>query len=156
MSNLESMLNSLKQAGYRLTPQRKAICRLLTESEDHPSAQMLFDQLRKEYDTLSLATVYNTLEALSDLGAVTVLGEIGSSDSVRYDANTLPHVNLACVHCHRIIDIHSSYVQRLDQEIENNSGFSLLGARMVYYGICPDCQAAKADREHQNAEGNSE
>ena len=147
---LDTMIKGLKAAGYRLTPQRKAICRVLADSEEHPSAQMVYDQLRQEDDTLSLATVYNTLDALTRLGIINVLGEVGSSDSVRYDADTAPHVNLACVRCRRIIDIPSKFVRDLDCEIEETSGYALLGARVLYYGVCPDCLAHEAAlQEHQ-------
>lgn len=143
--SFHSMLDALHSAGLRLTPQRKAICRLLSESEEHPGAQRIYELLRPEYDSLSLATVYNTLETLSQLGVVNVLGKIGDNDSVRYDADTGPHVNLACVRCHRIIDLPGApmddLVSRLDQQIEQTSGYALLGARVLYYGLCPDCQA---------------
>ena len=138
---LTTMIKALQGAGFRLTPQRKAICRFLAESDQHPSAQMIYDQLRPDYETLSLATVYNTLEALSRLGLVNVLGEIGDHAAVRYDADTGPHVNLACIRCGRIIDIPSQHVHALDLEVEQTSGYALLGARVLYYGLCPECQA---------------
>jgi Fur family transcriptional regulator, peroxide stress response regulator len=138
---VKNMLQALKTAGYRITPQRRAICRILAGRDDHPSAQMLFEQLQKEYDSPSLATIYNTLDALSRLGVINVLGEVGSSgDAIRYDADTGPHANLACVRCQRIIDVHNEHVQALDRAIEHDSGYALLGARVLYYGICPDCQ----------------
>lgn len=153
---LDPMLKALKAAGYRLTPQRKAIIRVLAESEEHPSAQMIYETLRQEdaarsaehisADALSLATVYNTLEALTRLGVINVLGEVGSSDAVRYDADTAPHINLACVICHRIIDLPNTHVEQLDQEIERTSGYALLGARMLYYGVCPECQAKQGKK----------
>ncbi len=141
--SLDTMIKALKAAGYRLTPQRQAICRVLVESEAHPSAQMIYERLHTADSTLSLATVYNTLEALTRLGLVNVLGEVGGADVIRYDADTAPHVNLACVRCQRIIDLPSQYVDQLDQEIEQTSGYALLGARVLYYGVCPDCQAAE-------------
>ncbi len=141
MSNLQGMIEALKAAGYRMTPQRKAICQALSESPDHPSAQMLYEQLRPEYETLSLATVYNTLEALSRLGLVNVLGEAFGGESIRYDPDTRPHINLECVECHRIIDIESLAVETIAGEVARHSGFTLMGARVLYYGVCPNCQA---------------
>jgi Fur family transcriptional regulator, peroxide stress response regulator len=146
MSNYDTMIQALKNSGYRVTPQRMAICQFLAKSDEHPSAQMIFEQLRMEYDTLSLATVYNTLEALTHLGVVNLLGEIGQSDAVRYDADTGPHINLACIRCHRITDIPSGTVNILAEEVEKNSGYSLLGARVLYYGVCPECQSKDQDR----------
>lgn len=123
----------------RVTPQRIAICELLTTSDEHPTAAMIFEQLKPRFASLSLATVYNTLDVLVGLGVVNALGHAGD-DKVHYDADTEPHVNLACISCSRIIDIPSEHVTHLDQEITSASGYKLLGARVLYYGLCPTCQ----------------
>lgn len=139
MSSFETLTNTLQHAGMRLTPQRVAICRLLSDTNEHPTASMIYDELRPRFQSLSLATVYNTLDSLVSLGAVNVLGHAGD-DNVHYDADIEPHVNLACISCHRIVDIPSEHVHHLDQEISDASGYKLLGARVLYYGLCPDCQ----------------
>lgn len=141
MSNLPALTSTLQQAGMRLTPQRMAVCKLLIESDEHPTAAMIYEDLRPQFPSLSLATVYNTLEALVSLGAVNVLGHAGD-DHVHYDADLEPHVNLACISCHRIIDIPSEHIQHLDSEITQASGYKLLGSRVLYYGLCPECQEA--------------
>lgn len=139
MSPVEMLVVTLKQAGLRITPQRIAICKLLSETEAHPTAAMIYDHVRAEYPSLSLATVYNTLEALVGLGAVNALGHAGDGN-VHYDADTSPHINLACIACHKIVDIESPQVATIDQEISSTSGYKLLGARVMYYGLCPECQ----------------
>lgn len=139
MSDITTLTTALREAGMRVTPQRVAICELLTTSHEHPTAAMIFDELKPRFDSLSLATVYNTLDALVGLGVVNVLGHAGD-DKVHYDADTEPHVNLACISCSRIIDIPSEHVTHLDSEITAASGYKLLGARVLYYGLCPDCQ----------------
>jgi len=139
MRSYLALTDNLKQAGMRLTPQRMAICRLLTERNDHPTAAMVYNELHPQFPSLSLATVYNTLDTLVSLGIINVLGHAGD-DHVHYDSDMEPHVNLACVACHRISDIPSDYVQHLDNEISHASGYKLLGARVLYYGLCPECQ----------------
>jgi len=139
MPEVSMLTASLKKAGLRLTPQRLAICKLLVGSPDHPTAAAIHEQLKPEYPSLSLATVYNTLDALVGLGAINVLGTAGDG-AIHYDADLQPHVNLACVSCSRIIDFPSQHVTRLDSEISSASGYKLLGARVLYYGLCPDCQ----------------
>lgn len=139
MSDITTLTSALKQAGMRVTPQRVAICELLATSHEHPTAAMIYDELKPRFDSLSLATVYNTLDTLVGLGVVNVLGHAGD-DKVHYDADTEPHVNLACISCSRIIDIPSEHVTHLDSEITAASGYKLLGARVLYYGLCPDCQ----------------
>jgi len=142
---LFTLTQTLKQAGLRLTPQRLAICRLLAESDEHPSAAMIYEQLRPQFESLSLATVYNTLEVLASLGAINILGGAGGG-SVRYDADTSPHVNLACTACHRVIDLPSQHVSALDEEVASISGYRIAGARVLYYGLCPNCQLTAAKR----------
>jgi Fur family transcriptional regulator, peroxide stress response regulator len=142
MPNLPTLTSTLQQAGMRLTPQRMAVCKLLTESDEHPTAAAIYKELRPQFPSLSLATVYNTLETLVSLGAVNVLGHAGD-DQVHYDADLEPHVNLACIACHRIMDIPSEHIQHLDSEIAQASGYKLLGSRVLYYGLCPECQAAE-------------
>ncbi len=144
MSNPSTLTTTLQQAGMRVTPQRVAICELLSNSKEHPTAAMIYEELKPRFASLSLATVYNTLDALVKLGAVNVLGHAGD-DTVHYDADTEPHVNLACIACSRIIDIPSEHVTHLDAEITAASGYKLLGARVLYYGLCPECQKKKTE-----------
>ena len=145
MSDLSTLTTALQHAGMRITPQRVAICELLAASEEHPTAAMIFDELKPRFTSLSLATVYNTLDALVGLGVVNVLGHAGD-DKVHYDADTEPHVNLACISCSKIIDIPSEHVSHLDAEITSASGYKLLGARVLYYGLCPSCQKNQTTR----------
>ena len=137
--SLPTLTSALQKAGMRLTPQRMAVCKLLTESDEHPSAAMIYEELHPQFQSLSLATVYNTLDMLVRLGAVNVLGHAGD-DHVHYDAELEPHVNLACISCHRIVDIPSEHIHHLNSEISQASGYKLLGSRVLYYGLCPECQ----------------
>jgi len=133
------LISKLKQAGIRVTPQRMAIYGLLVDSKIHPTASMVYEQVRAKFPSISLMTVYNTLNMLADRGLVNVLGHAGD-DNVHYDADTEPHVNLACISCHKIVDIDSQYVSRMTNEIDTTSGYKLFGARVLFYGLCPDCQ----------------
>jgi len=139
MASFELFTSTLKQAGMRLTPQRVAICKLLSDTQDHPTAARIHEQVREQYPSLSLMTVYNTLNALVELGTVNALGNAGDNN-IHYDGNTSLHINLACISCHKIVDIACPQIANLDKEISGVSGFKLLGTRMMYYGICPDCQ----------------
>ncbi len=142
MNRYEELLEALRAQGKRITPQRAAICRLLAESSEHPTALQIYSALRVQFPSMSLATVYNTLETLVAIGAVNALGSAGD-DAVHYDADVSPHVNLACVACHRVIDLPSEHILALEQEVSQNSNYQLLGARVLYYGLCPECQQAR-------------
>jgi Fur family peroxide stress response transcriptional regulator len=93
---------------------------------------------------LSLATVYNTLESLVQLGMINTLGGTGS-EAERYDADTSPHINLSCVACRKVIDIPSEHLINLEDEIARRSKYRLLGSRFLFFGLCPDCQANEED-----------
>lgn len=134
-----TMIEALKTAGLRMTPQRLAICALLARSKEHPTAQMIHEALRESYPSLSLATVYNTLDELVRLGVLNALGSAGD-DAEHYDADLTPHVNLACLSCGRVIDLDSQHIHEVEREVISASGYRLVGARVLYYGTCPECQ----------------
>lgn len=140
----------LHKANLKATSQRLAICELLYENENHPTAKSIYDRLKEQYPSLSLSTIYNTLDILVGMGLVNALGSIGD-DTVHFDGNTTPHINLACTKCHSVTDLSSNYVDLLDQAIHQVSGFKLSGSHILYYGICPECQNSEspyADRKH--------
>ncbi|HIQ08102.1 MAG TPA: transcriptional repressor [Anaerolineaceae bacterium] len=133
------LLETLQASGLRLTAQRRVICRYLATKETHPTAQQIYEDLKPSFPSLSLATVYNTLEALVELGAVHALGDAGDN-TMHYDADIDPHLNLACVRCHRIVDLPLAQLSALEEEAQRLTGYRMLGARIMYYGLCPDCQ----------------
>jgi Fur family peroxide stress response transcriptional regulator len=129
----------LKRAGLRLTPQRLAVCRVLAENRKHPTALALFDLLRPAFPSLSRATVYNTLQALVEAGLIDELGTAGDG-AIHYDADPSPHVNLICTRCHRVEDFPDAPLDEVAGQVAAGSGYQLRGARVVYYGLCPQCQ----------------
>jgi Fur family transcriptional regulator, peroxide stress response regulator len=134
----EKVFSILHQAGLRLTPQRLAICDLLTTSESHPTANDLYTELKPRFPSLSLATVYNTLDVLVGVGLVNAIGSVGD-DRVHFDANLSPHINLACIKCHSIVDVFSDHVQELNSDIGHVSGYQISGSSILYFGTCPQC-----------------
>jgi Fur family peroxide stress response transcriptional regulator len=141
----QELIAALKQAGLRLTPQRRAICRILAESREHPTAQALYNQLLREFSSLSRATVYNTLQTLVETGLVQELGRAGDG-AIHYDGDSSPHVNLICTRCHRIEDLAGVSLADVARRVAEDSGYRLRGARVAYYGLCPRCQNDEAKR----------
>ena len=138
-ARFDELINRLRERQCRLTPQRVALLRLLASSEGHPSAAHLYDQLRAQFPTTSLATVYKTLSLLDDMGEVLELGF--SHDVVRYDANKpYPHPHLICLRCRKIVDWELNRAPTLAHEVAGRSGFRVVGHRVDSYGLCPDCQ----------------
>ena len=90
----------LREKGFKVTPQRLAIYSALSGTKEHPSAEMHFNQLQPHYPTMSLATVYKTIEILRELELVQVLNT--GEDSFRYDADTSNHPHIRCLRPRRI------------------------------------------------------
>ena len=150
-SRFEELTARFRESGYRLTPQRVALLRLLAESRGHPSAGQLYKQLSQQFPTTSPATVYKTLALLKEMGEVLELGF--SDDDNRYDGNQpTPHPHLICVCCRAIIDPELSLVQDLEAEMARLSGYQIVGQRLDFYGVCPECQAADPECAHPRGE----
>ena len=135
----EQLIAKLKERQYRITPQRVELIRLIAASEGHPSASQLYNQIKVQFPTMSLATVYKTLDLLKEVGEVL---EIGLRDDSHYDGNKpYPHPHLICMKCQKIMDGELDVaVGKIIQEVENNFGFRVVKHQLDFYGLCPDCQ----------------
>jgi Fur family peroxide stress response transcriptional regulator len=132
------LITKLRGKGFRVTPQRLAICEFVMSSREHPTVDQVYHALRKDYPTLSLATVYQTLHLLTEIG---MLQELGFGDGVsRYDPMSEPHINIVCRGCGRIQDYKSesikSFVSRMAAEIYP----APMGQRMEFYICCDKCK----------------
>lgn len=137
-TRVQEFVDGLRSAGLRLTPQRLAICRLLATSVEHPTVAHVHEQLSPEFPSLSLATVYSTLNTLASLGLVFELGNAGDGQK-HYDPVTAPHANLICTRCHHIRDLDDAALEAVSARVAKKSGYQIQGARIVYYGVCPAC-----------------
>jgi Fur family peroxide stress response transcriptional regulator len=138
MNDFDSILTQLKENGCRITPQRKEIVRILVNSTQHPTAEDLYQRLQPIMPETSLATVYNTLHRLKELGLVDMLGSLGE-ESVRFDPTTDAHDHLYCLGCGRIIDIERRQTESAVEAL--HSGFQVVREQTTFYGYCSDCQA---------------
>jgi Fe2+ or Zn2+ uptake regulation protein len=142
---------TLRAAGLKATPQRLAILRALDGDETHPTAQELFERLHDEFPTLSVATVYNTLSALTRMGRCAPL-ELGGP--LRFDPNMNPHDHAVCESCGRIRDVsHPQWssppqvTQVSDSRVMAShaselSGFQIKRVERIYRGLCAHCVRA--------------
>jgi Fur family peroxide stress response transcriptional regulator len=134
---LHDVVAKLRSAGHRITPQRLAIARIVLESREHPSAEEIYRQVRKDFPTTSLATVYNTLDRLKEMGEVLELPFSGGS---RYDGlNPHPHPHLRCTVCGAIEDLDID-LGSAAEEVAAKKGYADVHHRLEFYGVCPRCQ----------------
>lgn len=151
--------NALKQAGYRLTPQRRAICDYLAATDQHPTPYQVYADLSAQHPEISRATVYNTLKVLERLGAIVEIA-IGG-DHTHYETNTAPHLNLICLRCHKIFDVPTPLAfGAVQNAVRETSGFQPVALRLDALGFCAACRDRKkaeimAHWEAQQAEGDA-
>jgi Fur family peroxide stress response transcriptional regulator len=138
-TRLDEMVGRLKDAGHRLTPQRMAVLTILAQSQEHPSAEQIYERVRIEFPMTSLATVYKTVGLLKEMGELLELGF--SDDSNRYDGRLpSPHPHLVCVECRKIIDSGVYALDTWTDEVGLKTGYRILSHRLDFFGICPLCQ----------------
>ena len=138
-TRFDQMLSKLKEHNHRITPQRLAILSILATGEDHPSAEMIYRRIKREFPFTSFATVYKTIAVMKEMGEILELEF--SQDSNRYDgARPYPHPHLICTKCKKILDADPDRFNQLKLEIIKETGFQLISHRLDFFGICSDCQ----------------
>lgn len=135
---MEAFGATCRQAGLKVTPQRMAVYRALTETTEHPSADAVYRKVRKIFPSISLDTVNRTLLTLSDLGIAFAVE--GSGDAKRFDANLKPHQHFKCLKCRRIIDFHHEPFDRIEPPENLATRFSVLRTTVYLEGLCDVCK----------------
>ena len=136
---LEQMLLKLRGHDFRITPQRLAVLKVLAASDGHPSVERIYETVRDQFPTTSIATIYKTVALLKKENEVI---EISFPDgSNRYDGNKpYPHPHLICTRCKKIIDPDLSSLEELAAEVTKETGFQIHTHRVDFFGLCRECQ----------------
>lgn len=136
---LEQMIRRLRDKECRLTPQRLAMLRILSKSKGHPSVEQIYEQMKADFPTTSLATIYKTLSLLKDKGEVLELNFAGVCS--RYDGNKpYPHPHVICTRCGQILDSEYRALAEISQEMARQTGFQITHHQLNFFGLCPRCQ----------------
>ncbi len=142
-ARIERLLAQCRQAGMNVTPQRIAIYRALLEASDHPNPEGIYARVRTSMPSLSLATIYKTLDALARLGLVSELPATGNSR--RYDGNVDFHHHLVCTRCDRVTDYYDPALDRIPLP-SRLPGFRARRMSVHIHGLCAACAQAGPPR----------
>ncbi len=127
-----------------MTRQRRVILEELRKVKTHPSADEIYEIVRKRLPRISLGTVYRNLERLSESGDIQKL-EPGCSLK-RFDGNPTDHCHIRCVRCDRIADAPVAPDLKIDLAQVNSTDYEIIGHRLEFLGVCPIC-SAKSNRD---------
>jgi Fur family peroxide stress response transcriptional regulator len=127
-----------RKSGLRVTPQRIEVYKQLISTEGHPSAEILYEKVKKEFPSISFDTVNRTLLTLSRMGAASVVA--GSGDVRRFDGETDKHQHFKCIKCKRIVDFHYKPFDNIKLPSKIARKFTILSKTVYLEGICELCR----------------
>lgn len=140
MSALTQILSQLKTAGYKLTPQRRAVIEAIVKSGAPLTTRALHAELKRSHPEIGLVTVYRTVELLDKLG---LLCHFAFGNSPGFKAGPPEHHHhLVCHGCGDVVDFTGHCPQELQTTIERDTGFRITDHKLEFTGYCRRCQEA--------------
>ena len=131
-------MNISDQKITRQSKHRNRILEILHSTDTHPTADWVYEQLKKEFPQLSLGTVYRNLTILIEMGLVKKI-HFGSTYD-RFEANTKPHYHLICESCGKILDFNMPIYNDLNSQANQLTGFTIHHHKLEFFGVCEDCK----------------
>lgn len=117
---------------------------MLGDTSSHPTAEWIYEQVRKEIPNIGLATVYRNLRLLKEAGEVSEIRT--SHDKTHFDANTDMHYHFCCDSCGRILDLDEPIDRAIEARIAKRTGLKVTRHHLELGGLCLDCQKREAQR----------
>jgi len=125
----------------RLTTQRQIILEELLKVSSHPTANEVYDMVRKHLPRIGLGTVYRNLELMAESGMILKL-EVGGTQK-RFDATIKPHYHVRCTECGRVDDVDIPVQQEINESAAQASHYQILSHHIEFTGLCSDCLNAR-------------
>lgn len=122
----------------RKTRQREAVLRVVQSTRSHPTADRIYEEVKKEIPNISKGTVYRNLQVLKEVGAILEIRLDGVSS--RFEATRESHHHFRCERCGRVIDVDVPIDEELDRSAAERTGLKISGHRVEFLGLCHDCQ----------------
>lgn len=120
----------------RYSKNREAILECLRGTKCHPTAEWVYEELKKEHPNMSVATVYRNLAQLKEAGMIRSMGIVSGYE--HFDGNVEPHSHVVCSKCGRIEDLDDNKVMsELVSKVSKLSGYAV--SDMSFVGLCPEC-----------------
>lgn len=139
MSNYSSLIQHLRQEGYRITPQREMIIQAIVASDHHVTAEQVYERVRQHTQALNLATIYRTLDLLVEQG-LACRNDLGGGRIEYATHQHGPHIHLVCRQCGCVIDAEYPLIAPLADQLRERYDFAADLQHVSISGLCLDCQ----------------
>lgn len=124
-------------ATLKYSRQRESIKEFLANRYDHPTADVIYENIRTIYPNISLGTIYRNLALLSDLGMIQKITTGDGKD--HYDGNVSPHSHFICRNCHSVIDLQMDNIDHIKDTAAQNFDGQIEGYVTLFNGVCGSC-----------------
>ena len=122
----------------RETRQREAILDVLRSADSHPTADWIYEEVKKEIPRISKGTVYRNLKILLEQGNIAELNLSGTVS--RFESRQKNHYHFRCSRCGRVFDLDEPVHSELDVRVARKTGFKVSHHQLEFRGLCKDCQ----------------
>lgn len=139
---INSLKDILKEKGYKLTTQRRAVLDTIIDNEGrHLTVEEIYDMVKKECPEIGIATVYRTIQLFEDAGKI---AKVDLSDGYNryeliHDYESHQHHHLICKRCGKVIEVQEDLLGQLESEIEEKYSFKVTNHSAIFYGLCSEC-----------------
>lgn len=145
MSDPTLIVTALDSAGYRLTEPRRALATLIADQDGHFTAAELVAAAGEQRLGVGRATVFRTLDALEEIGAIERL-DLPNGEHAYVACEPAHHHHIVCTRCGRTVEIDDAGLRPVVREVARETGFRVDDHRLELFGLCPACQAARPGR----------
>ncbi len=130
----------LRQRGYKLTPQRRAVLDVIAHSQGHLTPAALYDRVHQQYPGIGLVTIYRTLGLLAQLGLICEVHAGGNCQSYLLRRPSEHHHHLICSGCGKVVDFADCDLAQVTGRISRKTGFEVDSHLVEFVGRCQDCR----------------
>ncbi len=135
---IENFIKKCKTNALSVTPQRLAIYKILIKDKTHPNPETVYNSIKPDFPTISLATVYKTLETFEKHNIISVVTPL--HETVRYDAEMKNHHHIVCVRCKKVVDLMDDELDKLRVPKKVKIGNTFVDFNIQFNVICTECR----------------
>ena len=130
----------MRQHGYKITPQRRAVLNIIALSHDHLTPAAIYNKVHLEHPSIGLVTIYRTLDTLAELGLICEVHAGGNCRSYLMRRPSEHHHHLICSDCGAVVDFTDCDIGKLEQRLSQETSFEIEGHLLEFTGRCKNCQ----------------